>query len=110
MGGGGEGECTGEQIMAVVEALGEATTTECQTLVGVMNADDDTDATDAQICACMSSGHDFSALSGFDCKMESSDSETIATYVSGGGVCSDDSSSSALSLFFAFAALFFGLA
>jgi len=114
--------------MAVTAALQAATTTECTTLVTIMQGE--TDATNAQICACFGSdGADFSALSSYDCKLSSDDPQNVSAYVSGTGVCGsgdagdtteaadttaepagDDSSSSALSLFFAFAALFFGLA
>merc|ERR550532_3220162 len=67
-------------------ALQAATTSECTTLVAIMKSDDDTDPTDAQICDCFSSGHDFSALSGFDCKVEEDDDQNVSVYVSGGGV------------------------
>jgi len=86
-----KGVCTEEQNMELLDALEAATTSECRTLMAIMNSDNDEEATDAQICDCLSSGHDFSALSGFDCKVGKDDTQNVSVFVSGGGVCSSDS-------------------
>jgi len=85
-----EGVCTGEQNMELLAALDAATTSECRTLMEIMYVDNDEEATDAQICDCFSSGHGFSAFSGFDCKVFEDDTQKVSVFVSGGGVCSSD--------------------
>ena len=49
----------------------------------IMYVDNDEEATDAQICDCFSSGHDFSAFSGFDCKVFEDDTQKVSVFVSG---------------------------
>jgi len=99
------GMCTNEQNLVILGALMTATTPECKIVQEAMESDKDT--TDKQGCDCFASGADFSALKTFNCKMDEDAKDNVSVLVNGGGVCS---SSSALSLFFAVAALFFSLA
>jgi len=98
------GMCTTEQTLQFAAAIMLATTPECKTVQELM--DSDGDPTDKQGCDCLGSGADFSALKTMECKMDK-DSDNISVMANGGGVCS---SSSAFSLFFAVAALFFSFA
>jgi len=96
--------CNMEQMTQFLGALMVATTPECKTIQESFNSEQT--PTNKQACDCFNSGADFSALKTMDCKMGDAN-ENVSTLVNGGGPCS---SSSALSLFFAVAALFFSLA
>jgi len=98
------GMCTNAQNLVILGALVNADTPECKRVQQAIDADED--PTDKEGCDCFASGADFSALKTFDCKMDEG-KDNVSVLVNGGGVCS---SSSAFSLFFAVAALFFSLA
>jgi len=76
----------------------------CKTVMQM--AADDKEVTDAQACDCLTSFGDNAAVKEMKCKMEAGMSDTVADLAAGKGACA---SAGALSIFFAVAAVFFGL-
>merc|ERR1719166_674201 len=83
--------------------LNASTNDACKTIVAMA---DDKEPTDAQRCDCLTSFGDNAAVKEMKCRMNDGPSTTIADLAAGKGECA---SAGALSIFFAVAAVFFGL-
>jgi hypothetical protein len=85
-------ECSDDQKMTVLNLISASTSSECATLMAITMNEDSDGPTDDQICGCLSSGHDFSSISSYNCKMSCEDVQDVSVYVAGNGTCSGSDS------------------
>jgi len=85
-------ECSDDQKMTVLNLISASTSSECATLMAITMNEDSDGPTDDQICGCLSSGHAFSSISSYNCKMSCEDVQDVSVYVAGNGTCSGSDS------------------